>query len=153
MWIACNVEDLGSVPGLGRSPGKRNGYPLQYYGLENSTDCIVYGVTKSRTQLSDFPSLTIYLGTLRKRVIGSCGFLKIINFLAVLHLCCYEGFSLVAESGGQSSVAVSRLLNAVASLCCGAQALGSTGCRVCSVHSIAVAPGSRARLESCGACA
>ena len=37
----CNVEDLGSIPGLGRSPGEGNGYPLQYPGLENSTDGIV----------------------------------------------------------------------------------------------------------------
>jgi len=35
----CNVGDLGSVPGLGRSPGEAKGYPLQYSGLENSIDC------------------------------------------------------------------------------------------------------------------
>ena len=35
---ACNVGDLGSNPGLGRVPGERNGYPLQYSGLENSMD-------------------------------------------------------------------------------------------------------------------
>ena len=40
---ACNVGDLGSIPGLGRSPGEGNGYPLQYSGLENSMDCIVHG--------------------------------------------------------------------------------------------------------------
>ena len=34
----CNVGDLGSIPGLGRSPGKGKGYPLQYSGLENSMD-------------------------------------------------------------------------------------------------------------------
>ena len=51
---ACNVGDLGSIPGLGRSPGEGNGYPLQYSGLENSMDCIVHWVTKSQTQLSDF---------------------------------------------------------------------------------------------------
>ena len=51
---ACNVGDLSSVPGLGRSPGEGKGYPLQYSGLENSMDCIVHGVTKSWTQLSDF---------------------------------------------------------------------------------------------------
>ena len=33
----CNVGDLGSIPGLGRSPGKEKGYPLQYSGLENSS--------------------------------------------------------------------------------------------------------------------
>ena len=51
---ACNVKDLGSIPRLGRSPGDGNGYPLQYSGLENSMDCIVHGVAKSRTHLNDF---------------------------------------------------------------------------------------------------
>ena len=40
---ACNVRDLGSIPGLGRPPGEGKGYPLQYSGLENSMDCIVQG--------------------------------------------------------------------------------------------------------------
>ena len=35
---ACSVGGLGSIPGLGRSPGEGNGYPLQYFGLENSMD-------------------------------------------------------------------------------------------------------------------
>ena len=47
--FACNVGHLGSIPGLGRSPGKGNGYPLQYSGLENSMDCTVHGVRKSQT--------------------------------------------------------------------------------------------------------
>ena len=46
---ACNVGELGSVPGLGRSPGEGNGCPLQYSGLENSMDCIVRGVAESDT--------------------------------------------------------------------------------------------------------
>ena len=50
----CNVGDLGLIPGLGRSPREGNSYPLQYSGLENSMDCIVHGVAKSWTQLSDF---------------------------------------------------------------------------------------------------
>ena len=50
----CNAGDPGSIPGLGRSPGEGKGYPLQYSGLENSIDCIVHGVTKSWTRLSDF---------------------------------------------------------------------------------------------------
>ena len=50
----CNAGDLGSIPGLGRSPGEGKGYPLQYSGLENSMGCIVYGVSKSWTRLSDF---------------------------------------------------------------------------------------------------
>ena len=50
----CNVGDLGLIPWLGRFPGEGKGYPFQYSGLENSLDCIVHGVTKSQTQLSDF---------------------------------------------------------------------------------------------------
>ena len=37
---ACSAGDLGSIPGLGRSPGEGKGYPLQYSGLENSMDSI-----------------------------------------------------------------------------------------------------------------
>ena len=51
---ACSVGDLGSIPGLGRSPGEGKSYPLQHSDLENSSDCIVHGATKSGTQLSDF---------------------------------------------------------------------------------------------------
>ena len=53
---SCNVGDLGSIPGLGRSPGEGKGYPLQYSGLENSMDCMMHGVTNSRTRLSKFHS-------------------------------------------------------------------------------------------------
>ena len=51
---AYNVRDMGSIPGLGRSPGGGKGCPLQYSGLENSMDCTVHRVAKSRTRLSDF---------------------------------------------------------------------------------------------------
>ena len=51
---ACNAGDLGSIPGLGRSPGEGNNYSLQYSGLENSMDYIVHGVTKSQRGLSNF---------------------------------------------------------------------------------------------------
>ena len=50
----CNTGDLGLIPGLGRSPGERKGYPPQYSGLENSLERIVHGVAMSWTQLSDF---------------------------------------------------------------------------------------------------
>ena len=40
----CSVRDLGSIPGLERSSEKRKGDPLQYFGLENSEDCIVHEV-------------------------------------------------------------------------------------------------------------
>ena len=49
-----NSGDLGSIPGLRKSPGEGKGYPLQYSGLENSMDSIVHGVEKSWTRLSDF---------------------------------------------------------------------------------------------------
>ena len=58
---ACNVGDLGLIPGLGRSPGEGKGYPLQYSGLENSVDCIVHGIANSRTRLNDFHSLSLLL--------------------------------------------------------------------------------------------
>ena len=46
---AYSAGDLASIPGLGRSPGEGNGYPLQYSGLENSVDCIVHGVAELDT--------------------------------------------------------------------------------------------------------
>ena len=59
-----NAGDPGLIPELGRSPGEGKGDLPQYSGLENSMDCIVHGVTKSRTQLSDFH----YFYTVRRKV-------------------------------------------------------------------------------------
>ena len=59
---ACNVGDLVLIPGLGRSPGEGKGYPLQCSGMENSMDCTVRGVAKSRTRLSDFSFQNVNLG-------------------------------------------------------------------------------------------
>ena len=56
---ACNVGDLGLIPGLGRSPGEGNGYPLQYSGLENSMDCMSMGLQRVR-RLSDFHFLSVH---------------------------------------------------------------------------------------------
>ena len=58
---ACNLRHLGSIPGLGRSTGEGNSYPLHYSSLENSMDYIVLGVAKSWTQLSDFHSKSLKL--------------------------------------------------------------------------------------------
>ena len=68
---ACNAGDLGSIPGLGRSPGEGNGNLLQYSCLENPMDrgawwAIVHGVEKSQTKLSNFtlktrPTPIIYI--------------------------------------------------------------------------------------------
>ena len=54
----CKAGDVGSIPGLGRSPGEGNGYPLQYSCLENSMNtgawrAIVHGVAKRWTGLSN----------------------------------------------------------------------------------------------------
>ena len=63
---ARNAGDLGSIPGLERSPGEGDGNPLQYSCLENPMDggareATVHGVAESRTRLSDFTSLHIPL--------------------------------------------------------------------------------------------
>ena len=47
----CNEGHLGLIPGLGRSPGEGKGLPTP---VENSMDCVVHGVPKSRTRLSHF---------------------------------------------------------------------------------------------------
>ena len=56
--FACSTGDPDSTPGLGRSPGEGNGYPLQYSCLENPMDreswwAAVHGVAKSQARLSD----------------------------------------------------------------------------------------------------
>ena len=55
----CNAGDPSSSPGLGRSPGEGKGYPLQYSGLENSMDCIVYGVAKIKHEWATFTFIII----------------------------------------------------------------------------------------------
>ena len=82
---ACNVGDLGSIPGSGRSPGEGNGNPLQYSCLENPMDggawyARVHGVTKSWTRLRDF-TLNILLICVSSLIV--CAFLGICPF----HLC------------------------------------------------------------------
>ena len=81
---ACNVGDLGSIPELGRFPGEGKGYPLQHSGLEIAMDCIVHGVPKSRTRLSDLqfvhlstvPSSPLFMSLLAVfPSTGSCWFI------------------------------------------------------------------------------
>ena len=69
---ACNAGDLGSVPGLGRSPGEGNSYPLQDsreqlpipgFWPREFHELIVHGVAKSWTQLSYLFTFTFYLST------------------------------------------------------------------------------------------
>ena len=57
---ACNVGDLGSIPGSGRSPGEGNGNPLQYSCLENPIDrgawwATVHGIARVRHDLATKP--------------------------------------------------------------------------------------------------
>ena len=53
----CKVGDLGSIPGLGRSPGEEKGYPLPYPGLENSMDCIYSPWGPKESDTTERPSL------------------------------------------------------------------------------------------------
>ena len=46
---AYNEGGPGLIPGCGRSTEEGNSYPIQYSDLENSTDCIVHGVTESNS--------------------------------------------------------------------------------------------------------
>ena len=74
----CNVGDLSLIPGLGRSPGERNSYPLQYSGLENSVDrgawqTTVQGVAKSRTWLSNLHRHSLIRYTVCVRFTHSIG--------------------------------------------------------------------------------
>ena len=71
----CSARDLDSIPGLGRSPGERKGYPLQYSGLENAMDCKVHGVTKSWAWLSD----SLHFASLPK-LPRTCIWAKIVPF-------------------------------------------------------------------------
>ena len=58
---ACNVGDLGLIPGLGRFSGEGKGYLFKYSGLETSMDCIVHSVAKSWTRLSNFHFVSLQI--------------------------------------------------------------------------------------------
>ena len=75
----CNAGDLGSIPGLGRSPGEGKGYPLQYSGLENSMDCRKESDTTKRLSLSSI-SFTFVK---RKHTINSFPFCFSLIYAAV----------------------------------------------------------------------
>ena len=65
---ACNMGYLDLIPGLERFPGEGKGHPLQYPGLKNSMECIVQGVAKSQTQLSDFHFTSLHYITMASLV-------------------------------------------------------------------------------------
>ena len=121
----CNAGDLGSIPGLRRSPEEGKRYPLQYSGLDNSMDCIVHGVAKSRTRLSDFhfqahprpnllpfgkkglKSLTQHSGTEHQLSVvinwpwppALITILTFFFFFGCVGLCCFTDFPLVWHRG------------------------------------------------------
>ena len=85
---ACNVEDLGSIPGLGISPGEGKGYPLQYSGLENSMNC--QWDCRVRHDWSDLAAALLYM---------NFEFIVYFNFTKYLIAWIYfiHGASLVAQ--------------------------------------------------------
>ena len=96
---ACNVGDLGLIPGLGRSPGEGKGYALQHSGLENSIDCMVHGVAKSRTRLSDIRFhcfSTIYLAFIIHPSPTHLLSHLPIHLWVMYHNCCGNGFSMLS---------------------------------------------------------
>ena len=79
----CSAGDLGLIPGLGRSPGERKGYPLQYSGLEHSMDCTIHGVTKSQTWLRAFHFTALHTVSLPRSISWSfplCFLLEVLQF-------------------------------------------------------------------------
>ena len=80
--FACNVGDLGSIPGLGRSPGEGKGYLVHYSGLKNSMNCIVHGVAKSQTRLSNF-HFHIYIYTHTYICIGRSILIDLYRYLDI----------------------------------------------------------------------
>ena len=72
------------IPGLGRSPREGNGYPLQHSGLENSMSCIIHGVAKSQTLLSDFHSFIVTI---------SQGCRSSVNLMSILFLVSFSPWS------------------------------------------------------------
>ena len=92
----CNEGHLGLIPGLGRCPGEGNSYPLQSSGLENSMDCMVPGVEKSQTQLSDFHFHSFIFGSAGSLLLWGLFSSKGYALLAV-HRLLIAAASLVAE--------------------------------------------------------
>ena len=88
---AWNAENVGSIPGSGRSPGEGIGYPLQYSGLENSMDCTVHGVTKSQTRLRDFHFPSLHPAHKAQNICGSCPFTLSFLFLVQVLGCVWWG--------------------------------------------------------------
>ena len=114
------------LPWSGRSPGETKSYPLQYSGLENSMGCIVHGVAKSQTRLSEFH---FYFFQWKWGVEIHLFFQELVSyvylFLATLDLCCYTRGSLVAVSERLLSSCRVRASHCSGFICWGAWAVGT----------------------------
>ena len=88
---ACNAGDLVSIPGLGRSPGEGNRYPFLYFGLENSMDCIVHGITKSRTQRVALTFTFISESLDSEAYRNAAALIDILAFLLLLSVMLFQG--------------------------------------------------------------
>ena len=102
----CNAGDLSSIPALGRSPGRRKDYPLQYSGL----DCIVHGVAKSWTWLS----LSLF-SSIRSRFITYRIFLYPENQSKIRRLI---GWSFISCSSASCLLFLTKLLESIESSKC-----------------------------------
>ena len=67
--LPANAGVLGSISGFRRSPGEGYNYPLQYSGLENSMDCLAYGITE--LDMTDF-HIKIILACMQAKSLWSC---------------------------------------------------------------------------------
>ena len=127
----CNVGDLGSIPGLGRSPGEGKGYPLQYSDLENFMNCIVHGITKSCKWYKNLHIIGLFNGQWYFIVVLICISL-IINDVdifscaylpSVPSLWCVFSNLLLIKKKLFTYLATSGLSCSARDLCCGTQTL------------------------------
>ena len=77
---SCSGGDLGSVSGLGRSPGEGKGYPLQYSGLESSIFCEFSGVADSQTGLNDFHYLLTMFTMITPKMLRTLSIYVMLHF-------------------------------------------------------------------------
>ena len=103
-----HAEDMGSIPGSGRSPEEGNGYPLQDSCLEHPMDrgawqTTVYGVTKSQTWMSDFHSnISIFYSVKSASYIKTCGWVNECLQIYVTHRKSMSSMSESIRDGGKT---------------------------------------------------
>ena len=116
------MGDLGSIPGLGRSPREGKGYPLQYSGLENFMDCIVHGVAKCQLQVTERLSRQGFWFFFQVFIL--------MNFGCAGSLLLHGLFSTWRNRGLLSSCSM-RVSHCSGLSCFGAQALGCVNLSIC----------------------